>query len=68
MRLPAHALTDRFAAAVLAAPVVSTDTTGMLRPVRATADVVAHLRDAAATGWPSTGPATTSDRLTHTTR
>ncbi|WP_175007663.1 GNAT family N-acetyltransferase [Cellulosimicrobium sp. TH-20] len=56
VRLPAHALTDRFAAAVLAAPVVSTDTTGMLRPVRATADVVAHLRDAAATGvafhWP----------------
>lgn len=56
VRLPAHALTDRFAAAVLDAPVVATDTTGMLRPVRAAADVVAHLRDAAAAGvgfhWP----------------
>ncbi len=57
MRLPAHALTDRFAAAVLDAPVVATDTTGMLRrPVHAAADVVAHLRDAAAAGvgfhWP----------------
>ncbi|GED11804.1 GNAT family N-acetyltransferase [Cellulosimicrobium cellulans] len=56
VRLPAHALTDRFAAAVLDAPVVATDTTGMLRPVRAPADVVAHLRDAAATRvafhWP----------------
>lgn len=55
VRLPAHALTDRFAAAVLDAPVPSTDTTGMLRPVRAAADV-AHLRDAAAAGmafhWP----------------
>lgn len=56
VRLPARALTDRFAAAVLDAPIVTTDTTGMLRPVRATADVVAHLRDAAAAGtgfhWP----------------
>ncbi|MFJ1511768.1 GNAT family N-acetyltransferase [Cellulosimicrobium funkei] len=56
VRLPAHALTDRFAAAVLDAPVVATDTTGMLRPVRAAADVIAHLRDAAAAGvgfhWP----------------
>ncbi len=56
VRLPAHALTDRFTAAVLDALVAATDTTGMLRPVRAAADVVAHLRDAAAAGvgfhWP----------------
>jgi len=56
VRLPAHPLTDRLAAAVLAAPVVATDATGMLRPVRAAADVVTRLRDAAAAGlafhWP----------------
>ncbi|MBN0042104.1 GNAT family N-acetyltransferase [Cellulosimicrobium cellulans] len=48
VRLPAHALTDRFAAAVLDAPLAGTDSTGMLRPVRASADVVARLRGTAA--------------------
>lgn len=57
VRLPGHALTDRFVAATLDAPVADTDTTGMLRPVRAGSDdVVDRLRDAAAAGvgfhWP----------------
>ncbi|KLN36177.1 hypothetical protein FB00_04045 [Cellulosimicrobium funkei] len=56
VRLPAHPLAERFAAAVLDAPTPGTDTTGMLRPVRAGVDVVARLREAAAAGvgfhWP----------------
>ncbi|MFE6234242.1 GNAT family N-acetyltransferase [Cellulosimicrobium sp. NPDC057862] len=56
VRLPAHALTERFAAAALDAPVAGSDATGMLRPVRAGADVVARLREAAGAGvgfhWP----------------
>ncbi|MFD4994296.1 GNAT family N-acetyltransferase [Cellulosimicrobium cellulans] len=56
VRLPGHALTDRFVAATLDAPVTDTDTTGMLRPVRAGADAVAQLRSASAVGagfhWP----------------
>lgn len=56
VRLPAHALTDRFVAATLDAPVADTDTTGMLRPVRAGSDAVDRLRDTAAAGvgfhWP----------------
>lgn len=56
VRLPAHPLTDRFTAAVLDAPVAGTDATGMLRPVRAGAAVVARLREHAAAGvgfhWP----------------
>ncbi|UKJ63824.1 GNAT family N-acetyltransferase [Cellulosimicrobium cellulans] len=56
VRLPAHPLTERFTAAVLDAPTPGADTTGMLRPVRAGADVVARLREAAAAGagfhWP----------------
>ncbi|ARU52172.1 hypothetical protein CBR64_12585 [Cellulosimicrobium cellulans] len=56
VRLPAHPLTERFAAAVLDAPTPGTDATGMLRPVRAGTDVVARLREAAAAGmgfhWP----------------
>ncbi|WP_264031088.1 GNAT family N-acetyltransferase [Cellulosimicrobium sp. SH8] len=56
VRLPAHPLTERFAAAVLDAPTPGTDTTGMLRPVRTGADVVAGLREATAAGvgfhWP----------------
>ncbi|MBM7818757.1 putative N-acetyltransferase YhbS [Cellulosimicrobium cellulans] len=56
VRLPTHALTDRFVAATLDAPVADTDTTGMLRPVRAGSDAVDQLRDTAAAGvgfhWP----------------
>jgi predicted N-acetyltransferase YhbS len=56
VRLPGHALTDLFAAAVLDAPTPGTDATGMIRPVRAGTDVVARLREAAAAGvgfhWP----------------
>lgn len=56
IRLPGHALTDLYAAAVLDAPTPGTDATGMLRPVRAGTDVVARLREAAAAGvgfhWP----------------